>query len=182
MEKRLYRSKSDTKIAGVCGGLAEYLNVDPTIIRIGFLLILFLNGVGIILYIIMWIVLPVGQGQKCGECDSPISESAKYCSNCGAAVIRTEAKAEETKVEKTELETDKHLGKEKKEGVGMEVLLLLIGFLFVAWGIGKFFTHGFWFDGWHWFDRWDWWYVSGYGFPVILAILGIILLAYGLKR
>jgi len=45
-------------IAGVCGGLAEYLNVDPTLIRLGFVLLTFASGTGILLYLVMAIVVP----------------------------------------------------------------------------------------------------------------------------
>jgi len=57
MEKRLYLSDSDKKIAGVCGGVAEYLAVDPTIVRLLWAL-LALSGVGIVAYLVAWIIIP----------------------------------------------------------------------------------------------------------------------------
>jgi phage shock protein PspC (stress-responsive transcriptional regulator) len=57
--KRLMRSSRDKKIAGVCGGLAEYFEVDPTIVRVVWLLAVFFAGSGFLVYIILWIVLPV---------------------------------------------------------------------------------------------------------------------------
>jgi phage shock protein C len=59
ISKRLMRSSRDKKIAGVCGGLAEYFDIDPTIIRVLWLLAIFLGGTGVLAYIILWIVLPV---------------------------------------------------------------------------------------------------------------------------
>lgn len=56
--KRLYRSRSDRQIAGVCGGIAEYLNVDPTLVRIAFVIGTLLGGPGLLLYIILAIVVP----------------------------------------------------------------------------------------------------------------------------
>lgn len=56
--KRFYRSKSDRKIAGVCGGAAAYLNMDPTLVRILWLVACFMGGIGIIAYIIFWIAAP----------------------------------------------------------------------------------------------------------------------------
>ena len=57
--KRLYRSRYNRKIAGVCGGLGDYFNVDPTIMRLIFIMvILFSVGLGIIAYILMWVVMP----------------------------------------------------------------------------------------------------------------------------
>lgn len=58
-KKRLMRSRSDKKIAGVCGGFAEYLDVDSTLIRLIWLLFLFMGGSGILAYIIAWIVMPL---------------------------------------------------------------------------------------------------------------------------
>ncbi len=58
MNKRLYRSKKDKIIAGVCGGIAEYLNIDPVIVRVLFVFALITEGFGLMLYIILWIVMP----------------------------------------------------------------------------------------------------------------------------
>lgn len=57
--KRLYRSRTDRKIAGVCGGIANYFEVDPTFVRLLWILFCFLGGAGIILYIIAVIVIPL---------------------------------------------------------------------------------------------------------------------------
>jgi phage shock protein C len=56
--KRLYRSRSDRRIAGVCGGLAAYLNIDPTLVRLLFVLGLLLVGGTLLAYIILMIVIP----------------------------------------------------------------------------------------------------------------------------
>lgn len=56
--KRLTRSTTDRRIAGVCGGLAEYLNVDPTVIRIIFLVALLCGSLGFWAYLIVWIAAP----------------------------------------------------------------------------------------------------------------------------
>ncbi|HIH74535.1 MAG TPA: PspC domain-containing protein [Methanosarcina sp.] len=57
-EKRLTRSKSDRMIFGVCGGLGKYFGIDPTIVRLGFALLALLDGIGIVIYIILAIVMP----------------------------------------------------------------------------------------------------------------------------
>lgn len=59
MEKRLQRSRTEKMIGGVCGGLAEYFNVDPTIVRILWVIISLLGGAGILLYIILWVIMPL---------------------------------------------------------------------------------------------------------------------------
>jgi phage shock protein C len=58
MEKKLQRDENNKMIAGVCAGLAEYFNIDITIIRAVFLLALLLHGTGVGLYIVLWIVMP----------------------------------------------------------------------------------------------------------------------------
>lgn len=67
MAKRLYRSKRDCIIGGVAGGLAEYLDVDPTIVRILWVLLAFADGIGVLAYIIAWIVVPPNPGPESGE-------------------------------------------------------------------------------------------------------------------
>lgn len=58
MKKRLYKSSTDKQVMGVCGGLGEYLNLDPTILRVLFLVLLFMGSVGFWFYIILGLVLP----------------------------------------------------------------------------------------------------------------------------
>jgi len=70
MAKRFTRSKHDKIIGGVCGGLGEYLNIDPVIIRIVWLVLFFAGGVGLIAYIVAWIIVPE-------ENDSPYQERQK---------------------------------------------------------------------------------------------------------
>ena len=58
MEKKLYRSKTNKTIAGVCGGLAEYINMDPTVVRLLWVLITACAGAGLIAYLVCAIVIP----------------------------------------------------------------------------------------------------------------------------
>jgi phage shock protein C len=55
---RLYRSRSQKMISGVCGGLGEYFDVDPVLIRLLFVVTTFISGIGILAYIVLWIVVP----------------------------------------------------------------------------------------------------------------------------
>lgn len=61
MEARLYRSRQDAMIGGVCGGLGQYLGIDPTFVRLFFVLLAF-NGIGVLIYLLLWIVVPL-EGQ-----------------------------------------------------------------------------------------------------------------------
>lgn len=59
-ERKLQLSRKDKKIAGVCGGIAEYFRLDPTLVRIAFALVTVLGyGITILIYIILWAVMPL---------------------------------------------------------------------------------------------------------------------------
>ncbi|MBE0646446.1 MAG: PspC domain-containing protein [Bacteroidales bacterium] len=64
--RRLYRSRRDRIIGGVCGGLGEYFKVDPVLLRVLWAVMFFAGGMGLLAYIIAWIIVPeepVGSGQ-----------------------------------------------------------------------------------------------------------------------
>jgi phage shock protein PspC (stress-responsive transcriptional regulator) len=58
MERKLFRSQTDKMLGGVCGGLAQYLGIDSTWVRIFFVLLLIGSGVGFPIYVLLWIVIP----------------------------------------------------------------------------------------------------------------------------
>jgi phage shock protein C len=58
MKKRLYKSRTDKKLDGICGGIAEYFGIDPTLVRLAWVLFTALGGSGIVAYIICMIVFP----------------------------------------------------------------------------------------------------------------------------
>ncbi|NLI70726.1 MAG: PspC domain-containing protein [Firmicutes bacterium] len=58
MAKKIYRSATDKMIAGVCGGLADYFDVDPVLIRLLWVLAFFAGGMGLLVYIAAWIIIP----------------------------------------------------------------------------------------------------------------------------
>jgi len=80
--KRLYRSRDDKVLGGVCGGIAEYFNVDPILIRLFFILMFFAEGAGLLAYIIAWIIIPLqpsieaeGGTEDEGESEAEFSEA-----------------------------------------------------------------------------------------------------------
>ena len=58
MKKRLYKSSTDKKVCGVCGGIANYFDVDPTVIRLAWVIFTLVGGSGLIAYIIAAIIMP----------------------------------------------------------------------------------------------------------------------------
>ncbi|MFA5928147.1 MAG: PspC domain-containing protein [Candidatus Margulisiibacteriota bacterium] len=90
MDKRLYRSKKDRMLAGVAGGLAEYFNIDPVIVRLLFAFSAF-TVAGFFAYLILWIIVPEApgaEGQPATDLKKEIEEKAEAL----AEVVRTEAK------------------------------------------------------------------------------------------
>jgi len=58
MAKRLYRSKTERMLGGVCGGIAEYFDTDPSLVRLIWILLAFVGGGGLLAYLVAWIIIP----------------------------------------------------------------------------------------------------------------------------
>ena len=56
--KRLFRSRKDRILGGVCGGLGNYLNIDPVLVRVVWAILFFAAGAGLLAYILAWIIIP----------------------------------------------------------------------------------------------------------------------------
>ncbi|MFA6351558.1 MAG: PspC domain-containing protein [Bacteroidales bacterium] len=59
--RRIHRSNSNKVIAGVCGGLGEYFNIDPVIVRVIWAISILALGIGLLLYLVCWILFPAGK-------------------------------------------------------------------------------------------------------------------------
>ena len=81
-DRRLYRSETESVLGGVAGGVAEYLDVDPAIVRVVWaLLALLTGGIFFVLYIVMWIVVPYGPASgevAAGDSEGPEGASATW--------------------------------------------------------------------------------------------------------
>lgn len=80
MGERLYRSQTDRIIGGVCGGLGEYLRIDTTVIRLLFVLLALGSGVGLMVYLVMWLVVPA---------EGTVSNQDTLHENAGEIAART---------------------------------------------------------------------------------------------
>lgn len=75
--KQLYRSESNRMIGGVAGGLGEYFDIDPTLVRLAFILLTLSGGSGILLYVVLWIIIPTqSSGQQAATRDT-MKDNAK---------------------------------------------------------------------------------------------------------
>ena len=75
--RRLYRS-ADRKVAGVAGGLARHLDIDPTIVRVLFVVLVFFGGAGLLLYGVMWLIVP---DERSGRAAINSSDSTRRSTN-----------------------------------------------------------------------------------------------------
>ncbi|NLG83727.1 MAG: PspC domain-containing protein [Firmicutes bacterium] len=62
--RRLYRSRTEAMIGGVCGGLGEYFGLDPTLVRLFFVFLGLAGGAGLLLYLLLWIIVPLAPGES----------------------------------------------------------------------------------------------------------------------
>lgn len=119
MNKKLYRSRKDRMLGGVSGGLAEYFDIDPTLVRVLFVLSLIFGGMGFIAYIILWIIVP----------EEPFFNSEVKSSETG------DVNSDENNAEKTETQTayEYSLREQRaKRRTILGVILIIIGFIFLA--------------------------------------------------
>ncbi|QNO14458.1 PspC domain-containing protein [Alkalicella caledoniensis] len=172
MKKRLYRSRRDTVISGVCGGIADYLNVDPVIVRVLAVLIGFASGNGILIYIIAAIAIPkepsVISRTNTDEADS-------YDAN--KDYVDTEYNANE-KTYSTQEEAGQKRG---TAGMLLGIILISLGLFFLAgnfvdlrylfrinmnyvWSFFNYLGNFFWYIG----------RFSNYIWPVFLIALGLV--------
>ena len=71
MERKLVRSQTDSMLAGVCGGLGEYLAIDPTLVRLLFVLLALTGGHGVLLYLILCVIMPPANRAQPAASQSP---------------------------------------------------------------------------------------------------------------
>ncbi len=152
MEKRLYRSRTDRKIWGVCGGLAKYFDIDPVIVRVIAVLLIFANGLGIIAYIIMAIVVPL-EGSKATTPEKTMRENVEEmkqtATELGQEIRSTLAKEEDEAKERTKFHR-RHL---------FGIILVVLGILFLLGSFNLF-----------------WWFHWGYLWPLILVAIGVLII------
>ena len=82
LEKKLYKSKKNKMLGGVCGGLGEYFKIDPTLVRLGFVALCMLAGGGIIAYVLCLIIVPEAP-ESADEPATAANESTREESDSG---------------------------------------------------------------------------------------------------
>jgi phage shock protein C len=154
--KRLYRSRRDGLIAGVCGGLAEYFDVDPSLVRLVFILATFLGGVGLIVYIVAWLIVPENPEQ------SPTASFEKN-QKLKEEVVGELRRVGSTLAEKFESMEDPETRPERRSTIFFGLALIVLGAAFLF----KNFIP--------WLELEKLW-------PVLLIGVGVLLLVGGARR
>lgn len=160
MEKRLYRSRSDRMLWGVCGGLAKYFDMDPTIVRIITVLLIFANGLGILAYIIMAIVVPL-ESSKVTTPKEAIKENVEEIKETAGELgreIRSTLVGEEGESE--EVAKVRH----RRRNV-LGIILIVLGILFLLGSFNLF-----------------WWFDWGNLWPLILVAIGLLIILSTRRR
>ncbi len=150
---RLYRSRTDRFLGGVCGGLGKYLGIDPTIVRLIFLVLLFTQGFGFLIYLILWILLPVEGGAEtsAGSVGDRLGEGMKGVGEDIRNVAQTP---------------------HPQAGLWFGAGLVVLGAVLFAERLGEMLGLG-------WLTQWINWSTL---WPVLIIVLGVALIVRGSRK
>ncbi len=159
MEKRLYRSRDDRMIWGVCGGLAKYFGLDPTLVRIIAVILIFADGVGILAYIVMAIVVPL-EDSKTKIPQDTIKENVEEIKGTANELGR------EIRSTFTGQPADKTTSNTHRRQLNiLGIVLLVIGIFLLLGSLNLF-----------------WWFRWQYLWPAIIIIIGLIIIACARRK
>jgi phage shock protein C len=150
---RLFRSRTDRFLGGVCGGIGKYLAIDPTIIRLIFLVLLFTQGFGFLIYLILWILLPVEGGAETttGSVGDRLGEGMKGVGEDIRNVAQTP---------------------HPQAGLWFGAGLIVLGVVLFAERLGEMLGLG-------WLTQWVNWSTL---WPVLIIVLGVALILRGSRK
>lgn len=147
MAKTLVRRTDDAMLGGVCSGLGEYFDIDANLVRLIFVVLAVAPGIGIPVYILLWVLLP--------EASTPESATVEERVRTGAEEIADRAKRFGHEIEKQ----SKHAGPAASMAVGLALIAVGVGFLLRNLG----FT-------------WIQWLGRAWVWPSVLIVIGLALL------
>lgn len=162
--KRLYKSRKDKMIAGVCGGIAEYFDIDPVIVRLLFVIFFFIGGAAILAYIVGMIIMPQA---PMGADESYESDESTVSAKSAPTPPATTAADTNTTYENKPVPASK-----SSTSLVIGILLVVVGVFFLMGNI-PFLRHYYW-----WFR----WHLKDFIFPGIFIVIGLILLIGGSRR
>lgn len=150
--KKLYRSRSDALLGGVCGGIGTHLNVDSNLVRVVFAVLAVFTGVGVLIYLLLWLIVPrEGEGVP----------TPRDTVRSGASELADRAKEFGEEVRTAVARRDVGLA------VAVAAILIFLGLALLLRNLG------FW---------WAWWLRFDVLWPLFLIVVGIALLWRLLRR
>ena len=162
--KKLYKSRKEKMFAGVCGGIAEYFDVDPVLVRILFVIFTFMGGSGFLAYIIGMIVMPfppTEDASAAAESSPPPPSTSSYSTHTDSGNTYQSQPTPSTSASAN-----------SKGALIFGVILVLLGAYFLMRNIPMF-------HHWYWWIRWN---ISDYFIPGIFIIIGVILIGNSRKN
>jgi len=160
MEKRLYRSRTERMLWGVCGGLANYFDIDPTIVRVIAVLLIFANGLGILAYIVMAIIVPL-EGSKVTTAREAVKENIEEiktsATELGSEMRSTFAKKESEAKDMEEVRNRRRML--------LGIIIILIGIVCLVGMLDIF-----------------WWFHWGLLLAVVILVIGLLIIFSTVRR
>ena len=160
MEKRLYRSRTDRVLWGVCGGMANYFNVDPTIVRVIAVLLIFADGIGILAYIIMAIIVPL-EGSKVATPREAVKENIEEM-KASASQAGNELRSTFERKEPGAEDVDRI---QYRRRTFLGIVILVIGIVLLLGTLGLF-----------------WWFHWGIFVAAVILIIGLLIVLTAVRR
>lgn len=159
MDNRLHRSRKERMIGGVCGGLAEYFRIDPTLVRLVFVLLTLANGMGVLAYLILWVIMPEEE-----RVSAPTEEVMREnIQEIGKEARRVEEEIKSAFGGEEGKEEPKPAPPSRTLWPG--VILILLGSFFLLKNLSLL-----------------WWFDWGKLWPLILIAIGVIILVDRLRK
>lgn len=153
MTKTLHRSQTDKILAGICGGLAEYFEVDSTIIRLLFIFVVAMGGSGLFIYLILWLIMPKNAGENMVINEQRVKEFADEI-KAKANDLREEFKKDKPEPAVPEV-------KDRRHGGLFGWVLVILGVILLANNFMPFWMRA------HMVSYW----------PLLLVFLGVVIIA-----
>ena len=160
MEKRLYRSRTDRVLWGVCGGLAKYFDIDPTIVRVIAVLLIFADGLGILAYIIMAIIVP-REGSKVATPREAVKENIEDM-KASASQVGSEIRSTFERKESEAGDVDR-IHQRRRTFLG--IIIFVVGIVLLLGTLGLF-----------------WWFHWGIFLAAVILIIGLFIILSAVRR
>jgi len=153
MVQRLTRNRRKAVCGGVAAGFADYFNVDPVLVRLGFVLLAFANGIGLVFYIICWVIMPTNE-----------EEAPEQVSPGGQVTDEVRAAAQQVRAAGARVVNEVREARESGRGHMIAgIILIVLGSIFLL-------------DRLSWMVHWPYWLSFSYLWPLILVAIGVALL------